>query len=89
MSLLFICRHRRVLGDETEGGRRGANTDLMTCVFFGMANGRKGGAVLLPLIGALQCALLQDYYINWSDLITLGMREKRMEYVISLQIHTS
>lgn len=48
-----------------------------------------GVALLLALIWALYCALLQDYYINWADLITLGMREKRMEYVISLQIRTS
>lgn len=30
-----------------------------------------GGEVLFAVIGALSCALLQDYYINCSDLITL------------------
>ena len=61
----------------------------MTLVCF--RHGQKGGrgAVLLALIGASYCALLQDYYINWADLIKLGMREERMENVKSLQIHTS
>ena len=67
---------------------RGANTDLMTCIILAQPIGG-GGEVLLTLIGALCSAFFQDYYINWSDLITLGMQEKRMEYVIFLQIHTS
>lgn len=57
------------------------------CVLACPIGGR--GAVLLALIGALYCALLQDYCINGPDLITLGMRGKRTEYVIPSQIHTS
>lgn len=67
-----------------EGGEEG----LMTCVFLARPIGERS-AVLLGLIRALYSALLQDYYINGPDLITLGMRERRMQYVIALQIHTS
>lgn len=34
--------------------------------------GGGGGEVLCAVIGALSCALLQDYYINCFHLITLG-----------------
>lgn len=79
---LLLWRRSRGRGGEEE------QTDLMTCAFLARPIGGRG-AVLLALIGALYSALLQDYYINCSDLITLGMQGRRMEYVISLQIHTS
>lgn len=65
-------------------GRRwgGANTDMISCVFLSWQIGARG-AVLLALIVALYCAMLQDYYINLSDLITLGMREKKMEHFLA------
>lgn len=79
--LAVYLLHWKAYAVRLNGGRwGGANTDLMTYVFLSRPIGGRC-AFLLALIGALYCALLQDYYINWSDSITLGnARERSTSY---------
>lgn len=64
-----------------------ANTHLIAYMLLAGPGGGKV-SVLLALIGALYCALLQDYCINCCGLITLGMTEKRLSYTCRYTYHS-